>query len=69
MRHLREPIHPNAIYSREQAAELLGISLGTLKRWITNGQIEVSRVAGARRIYIKGASILKARELMWHRSG
>lgn len=65
MPHVPEQIHPNAIYSREQAAQLLGVSLGTLKRWMASGQIEASRVAGARRIYITGASILKARAALW----
>jgi excisionase family DNA binding protein len=54
----REPVHPDAIYSREEAAEVLGISLSTLKRMIAAGELEVSRPPSIRRIFIKGSSIL-----------
>lgn len=54
----REPVHPDAIYSREEAAEVLGISLSTLKRMIAAGDLEVSRPPSIRRIFIKGSSIL-----------
>jgi excisionase family DNA binding protein len=53
------PIEPNAIYTREEAADLLRIGLSTLKRWIANGELEVSRPAGSRRIMIQGASLLE----------
>jgi excisionase family DNA binding protein len=52
------PIEANAIYTREEAAELLRIGLSTLKRWIANGEIEISRLEGSRRIMIKGSSLL-----------
>ncbi len=58
----REPIHPDAVYSREEAAELLGISLSTLKRLIAAGELEVSRPPSIRRIFIKGSSILRMLE-------
>ena len=54
----KTPIHENAIYSREEAAEVLGISLSTLKRLIRSGQLTVSQPAGLRRVFIKGSSIL-----------
>ncbi|NOK61116.1 MAG: DNA-binding protein [Chloroflexi bacterium AL-W] len=54
----REPIQADAIYSREEAAELLGVSLSTIKRLITAGQLEASRPDSIRRIFIKGSSIL-----------
>jgi excisionase family DNA binding protein len=54
----REPIHPDRIYSREEAAEVLGVSLSTVKRLIAAGQLEASRPESIRRIFIKGSSIL-----------
>ncbi|GAB4120041.1 MAG: helix-turn-helix domain-containing protein [Roseiflexaceae bacterium] len=58
----REPINPDAIYSREEAAELLGVSLSTIKRLIGAGQLEASRPDSIRRVFIKGSSILKMLE-------
>jgi excisionase family DNA binding protein len=58
----REPVHPDAIYSREEAADVLGISLSTLKRLIAAGELEVSRPPSIRRIFIKGSSILRMLE-------
>jgi excisionase family DNA binding protein len=55
-------IEPNAIYSREEAAQILGISLSTLKRLIHSGQLRVSQPKGLRRIFIQGASILEMLE-------
>ncbi len=54
----RDPIHPDAIYSREETAKLLGVSLSTIKRLIAAGQLEASRPESIRRIFIKGSSIL-----------
>lgn len=54
----REPIESHAVYSREEAAELLGVSLSTVKRLISAGQLEASRPDSIRRIFIKGSSIL-----------
>lgn len=50
-------IKPNAVYSRQETAELLGISLSTLKRLIKNGHLQVSKPEGMRRVFITGASI------------
>lgn len=55
----REPINPDAIYSREEAADLLGVSLSTIKRLIAAGQLEASRPESIRRVFIKGSSILR----------
>ena len=54
----REPIHPDAVYSREEAADVLGVSLSTIKRLIASGQLVASRPDSIRRIFIKGSSIL-----------
>jgi len=51
-------IEPNAVYSREEAAEILGVSLSTVKRIIAEGHLQVSRLNGGRRLFIRGASIL-----------
>jgi excisionase family DNA binding protein len=58
----REPIDSNAVYSREEAAELLGVSLSTVKRLIAGGQLVASRPDSIRRIFIKGSSILQMLE-------
>ena len=55
----REPINPDAIYSREEAADVLGVSLSTIKRLIAAGQLEASRPESIRRVFIKGSSILR----------
>lgn len=54
----KTPIFENAVYSREEAAEALGVSLSTLKRLISTGQLVVSQPSGMRRVLIKGSSIL-----------
>ena len=54
----REPIDANAVYSREEAAELLGVSLSTVKRLIAAGQLVASRPDSIRRIFIRGSRIL-----------
>ncbi|MCS6835857.1 MAG: helix-turn-helix domain-containing protein [Anaerolineae bacterium] len=51
-------IQAGAVYSRQEAAEALGISLSTLKRLIKRGHLEVSKPDGMRRIFITGESIL-----------
>jgi excisionase family DNA binding protein len=58
----REPINPDAIYSREETADLLGVSLSTVKRLIAAGQLEASRPESIRRVFIKGSSILRMLE-------
>ncbi len=51
-------IEANAIYTREEAAQVLGVSLSTLKHLIRAGHLVVSQPAGLRRVFIKGSSIL-----------
>ncbi|CAG0960938.1 MAG: helix-turn-helix domain-containing protein [Anaerolinea sp.] len=51
-------IEPQAIYSRQEAAQALGISLSTLKKLIDSGHLRVSQPEGIRRIFIRGESIL-----------
>jgi len=52
-------IEPGAVYSRQEAAEALGISLSTLKRLIKKGHLQVSKPTGMRRVFITGESILE----------
>ena len=52
-------ISENAVYSRQEAAEILGVSLSTLKKLIDEGYLRVSRPLGVRRIFIQGLSILE----------
>lgn len=52
-------IQPNAIYSREEAARLLGVSLTTVKRLIAQGHLMASRPQGTRRVLIRGSYILR----------
>lgn len=59
----RDPIHPDAVYSREETADLLGVSLSTVKRLIAAGDLEASRPESIRRIFIKGSSILQMLEM------
>jgi excisionase family DNA binding protein len=58
----RDPINPESVYSREETAELLGVSLSTVKRLIASGQLVASRPDSIRRIFIKGSSILQMLE-------
>ena len=51
-------VEPNAVYSREETAEILGVSLSTLKRMIAEGHLPVSKLNGGRRIFIRGSNIL-----------
>ncbi|MGV2436367.1 MAG UNVERIFIED_CONTAM: excisionase family DNA-binding protein [Anaerolineae bacterium] len=39
-------IEPGAVYSRQEAAEALGISLSTLKRLIKKGHLQASKPNG-----------------------
>lgn len=51
-------IQTGSVYSRQEAAEALGVSLSTLKRLIKNGHLKVSKPNGMRRVFITGESIL-----------
>jgi excisionase family DNA binding protein len=55
---IKPRIEPGAVYSRQEAAEALGISLSTLKRLVKNGHLRVSKPTGMRRVFITGESIL-----------
>ncbi len=55
----KRTINAQAVYSRQEAAELLGVSLSTLKKLIDAGYLTVSRPPGVRRIFIQGSSILR----------
>ena len=55
---VKQQIEPGAVYSREEAAVSLGISLSTLKRLIRKGHLKVSKPDGMRRVFITGESIL-----------
>ena len=55
----KRTIEPNVVYSREETASLLGVSLTTVKRLIAHGHLRVSRPQGMRRVLIRGAYILK----------
>jgi excisionase family DNA binding protein len=54
----KRSINPDAVYSRQEAAEMLGVSLSTLKKLVNAGYLRVSQPAGLRRVFIKGESIL-----------
>ncbi len=54
----RPPIEPNRVYSRAEVAEILNVSLSTVKRAIASGQIRVSQPPGMRRVFITGQAIL-----------
>jgi predicted site-specific integrase-resolvase len=54
----RPAIQPNAIYSRQEAADILNISLSTMKRLINSDQIVISQPPGMRRVFITGQSLL-----------
>ncbi|MBI3359733.1 MAG: helix-turn-helix domain-containing protein [Chloroflexi bacterium] len=45
------------VYAREEAAQILGVSLSTLKRMIASGELQIYRPNGQRRVMILGASL------------
>lgn len=51
-------VEAGAVYSRQEAAAALGISLSTLKRLIKKGHLQISKPNGMRRVFITGESIL-----------
>ena len=51
-------INPLAVYSREEAAHALGISLSTLKKWINAGDLRIIPPTRLCRIFVRGDSIL-----------
>lgn len=59
MSHETRPIiEPNRVYSRLEAAEVMNVSLSTVKRLIASGQLRASQPAGMRRVFITGQAIL-----------
>ena len=54
----RPPIHPNRVYSREEVAQLLNISLSSVKRLLASGQLRASQPTGMRRVFVTGQAIL-----------
>ncbi len=54
----RPPIVPNRVYSRAEVAEILDVSLSTVKRLLTSGQLRASHPEGVRRVFITGQAIL-----------
>lgn len=54
----RPSIHPNRVYSREEAAEVLNVSLSTVKRLIAGRHLRVSQPPGMRRVLILGQHLL-----------
>ena len=55
----RPPIEPLRIYSREEATEILNISLSTVKRLIKSGHLRASQPPGMRRVFITGQAMLE----------
>ncbi|HLY27440.1 MAG TPA: helix-turn-helix domain-containing protein [Aggregatilineales bacterium] len=61
--HTERPIiEPNRVYSREEVAEVLNVSLSTIKRLIASGTLRVSSPPGMRRVLVRGQHILEMLE-------
>jgi excisionase family DNA binding protein len=57
--HTQRPvIEPTRVYSREEAAEVLNVSLSTVKRLIAARHLRVSQPLGMRRVLILGQHLL-----------
>lgn len=54
----RPPILPTRVYSRAEVAEILDVSLSTVKRLLASGQLRASQPVGLRRVFITGQAIL-----------
>jgi len=54
----RPVIEPNRVYSREEVAEVLNVSLSTVKRLIAARKLRASQPPGMRRVLILGQHIL-----------
>lgn len=54
----RPPIVANRVYSRAEVAEILNISLSTVKRLLAAGKLRASQPPGLRRVFITGQAIL-----------
>lgn len=58
----RPPIVANRVYSREEVAEILNVSLSTVKRLLAAGELRASQPPGLRRVFITGQAILEMLE-------
>ena len=54
----RPTIVPARVYSRTEVAEILNISLSTVKRLLASGELRSSQPPGLRRVFITGQAIL-----------
>lgn len=54
----RPPIVANRVYSRDEVAEILDVSLSTIKRLLASGALRSSQPPGTRRVFITGQAIL-----------
>lgn len=54
----RPPIVPTRVYSRNEVAEILNVSLSTVKRLLASGELRSSQPPGLRRVFITGQAIL-----------
>jgi excisionase family DNA binding protein len=54
----RPSIVPTRVYSRVEVAEILNVSLSTIKRMLASGQLRASQPEGLRRVFITGQAIL-----------
>ncbi|RPI97526.1 MAG: DNA-binding protein [Chloroflexi bacterium] len=55
---IRPPIVPTRVYSRAEVAEILNVSMSTVKRLLASGQLRASQPPGLRRVFITGQAIL-----------
>ncbi|MBN1565006.1 MAG: helix-turn-helix domain-containing protein [Anaerolineae bacterium] len=49
---------PTRVYSRVEVAEILNVSLSTVKRLLASGELRSSQPQGLRRVFITGQAIL-----------
>lgn len=54
----RPPIVPTRVYSRAEVAEILNVSMSTVKRLLASGQLRASQPPGLRRVFITGQAVL-----------
>ncbi|MBI5958969.1 MAG: helix-turn-helix domain-containing protein [Chloroflexi bacterium] len=54
----RPPIVSTRVYSRAEVAEVLNVSLSTVKRLLASGTLRASQPPGLRRVFITGQAIL-----------
>jgi excisionase family DNA binding protein len=55
---VRPPIVTTRVYSRAEVAEILNVSMSTVKRLLASGQLRASQPPGLRRVFITGQAIL-----------